>query len=200
MRRRLCQTPSSRRRCSLACSRVPAPQAPRPRQRLIAPASACPGQTSRRPGRRAGAGDALHDQLRPPPPRPRGSSADSAELDRSAAPQVRATSSAATASATTPAAATSPTGCERVGYIRGCWRAGENIAWGSGRSAPCARSSAPGCTPPGHRENILGRLRARSGSARVGGLEGYARRPRLDPALRRPLLSDSADAADARLG
>ena len=42
---------------------------------------------------------------------------------------------------------------------------------------------------PGHRENILGPYEEIGIGLRIGRLEGNARRPRLDPGLRRALLT-----------
>ena len=74
---------------------------------------------------------------------------------------------------------------QRVGYISaGCWRAGENIAWGSGSSRPLRSIFRAWMRSPGHRENILGSYGEIGIGLRVGGLEGTRRRPRLDPGVR----------------
>ena len=192
---RLCvqSTPSSLRACDataptlrrcarLAIARAVArrrwlgasPAAPRSRRRpgqpdraALAPA---PTRPTRRTGRRAGAGDALHDQLRPRAPaasRPCGAGR------RSTAPPAtsRPTSSAATNSATKPAAATSPTG--------------------SSASATSARLLAR------RREHRLGDRHARHGALDLQRLDRLAGPPRQHP---RPASPTSASASgSARL-
>ena len=62
---------------------------------------------------------------------------------------------------------------ERVGYIPApCWRAGENIAWGTGSYSTVHAIFSAWIHSPGHRENILGRYRQIGIGLRVGGLEG----------------------------
>ena len=175
-----------RGRCD-ACSRSPRspplaaaplaapPPAPAALERLIAPGLGLPGpDRPRRRRRRPGAGDALHDQLRPPRSAASASSRDARRarpLRRAASPP---TSSAATASATKPAAATSPTGCSGSATSRRAAGGPARTSPGApARSAPCARSSAPGCTRPGHRENILGSYGQIGIGLRVGGLDGH---------------------------
>jgi uncharacterized protein YkwD len=62
---------------------------------------------------------------------------------------------------------------QRVGYIPArCWRAGENIAWGTGEFGSALSIFAAWMHSPGHRENILGPYGQIGIGLRVGGLEG----------------------------
>jgi uncharacterized protein YkwD len=62
----------------------------------------------------------------------------------------------------------------RVGYLSApCWRAGENIAWGTGPYATVRSIFTAWIHSPDHRENILGPYRAIGIGMRVGGLEGH---------------------------
>jgi len=64
---------------------------------------------------------------------------------------------------------------QRLGYLdAGCWRAGENIAWGSGRLGGVGSIFRAWMHSPGHRENILGRYAQIGIGLEVGGLDGYA--------------------------
>jgi uncharacterized protein YkwD len=61
----------------------------------------------------------------------------------------------------------------RFGYLSDpCWRAGENIAWGSGSYATVRAIFNGWMHSREHRENILGRYRQIGIGLRVGGLEG----------------------------
>jgi uncharacterized protein YkwD len=61
----------------------------------------------------------------------------------------------------------------RFGYLsEPCWRAGENIAWGTGTYATVHAIFNGWMHSRGHRENILGRYRQTGIGLRVGGLEG----------------------------
>lgn len=64
---------------------------------------------------------------------------------------------------------------KRVGYIRArCWRAGENIAWGSGSYAPVRSIFRAWMHSSGHRQNILSRAYDQFGTGlEIGGLGGY---------------------------
>ena len=63
---------------------------------------------------------------------------------------------------------------QRVGYIPArCWRAGENIAWGTGALGTVRSIFRAWLHSPGHRENILGPYRQIGIGLRVGGLDGY---------------------------
>lgn len=63
---------------------------------------------------------------------------------------------------------------QRVGYIpSGCWRAGENIAWGTGSYGTVRSIFSAWMHSPGHRENILGGYTQIGIGLRVGGLEGH---------------------------
>ncbi len=63
---------------------------------------------------------------------------------------------------------------QRVGYIPApCWRAGENIAWGTGDYGTVRSIFSAWMHSSGHRENILGAYGQIGIALRVGGLEGY---------------------------
>lgn len=66
---------------------------------------------------------------------------------------------------------------ERFGYVprRGCWRAAENIAWGTGPLGTVRAVFRAWMRSPGHRRNILDRsLRDLGAGLRVGRLSGAA--------------------------
>lgn len=61
----------------------------------------------------------------------------------------------------------------RFGYTRGgCWRAGENIAWGNGSLGSVRAIFRAWLHSPGHRGNILGEYTQLGLGFRVGTLEG----------------------------
>ena len=64
---------------------------------------------------------------------------------------------------------------ERVGYLRtACWRAGENIAWGSAAYGSVRSIFSAWMHSPPHRENILsGGYDSFGVGLDVGGLDGY---------------------------
>ncbi len=63
---------------------------------------------------------------------------------------------------------------QRVGYIPAkCWRAGENIAWGTGERGTVRAIFRAWMHSPGHRENIFGRYSQIGIGLRVGGLDGH---------------------------
>lgn len=64
---------------------------------------------------------------------------------------------------------------QRTGYLpASCWRAGENIAWGSGSYATVRSIFSAWIHSAGHRENILGRGYGNFGvGLRAGRLEGH---------------------------
>jgi uncharacterized protein YkwD len=63
----------------------------------------------------------------------------------------------------------------RVGYLRArCWRAGENIAWGSGDLGSVRSIFRAWIHSPEHRANILGRYEQIGIGLAVGRLDGYA--------------------------
>jgi uncharacterized protein YkwD len=65
---------------------------------------------------------------------------------------------------------------QRVGYLSsGCWRAGENIAWGSGEYGTVRSIFVAWMHSPGHRENILGHYRQVGTGLRLGTLAGHRR-------------------------
>jgi uncharacterized protein YkwD len=61
---------------------------------------------------------------------------------------------------------------QRYGYLKGCWRAAENIAWGTGGSATVGSIFTAWLESPEHHANILGPYREIGIGLRVGGLEG----------------------------
>jgi len=64
---------------------------------------------------------------------------------------------------------------ERTGYLdEGCWRAGENIAWGTGNLGSPREIFDAWMRSPGHRENILGRYSQVGIGLWVGSLRGHS--------------------------
>lgn len=63
---------------------------------------------------------------------------------------------------------------QRYGYLRGCWRAAENIAWGTGAYGTVGAIFTAWLESPDHHANILGPYREIGIGLRVGGLEGNA--------------------------
>ncbi len=64
---------------------------------------------------------------------------------------------------------------ERVGYTSAnCWRAGENIAWGTGDLGSPSEIFRAWMHSPEHRENILGHYSQIGIGLEVGGLEGHS--------------------------
>lgn len=62
---------------------------------------------------------------------------------------------------------------ERVGYLSArCWRAGENLAWGSGSSGSVRSAFSLLIHSPEHRANILGDYSAIGVGLRIGTLAG----------------------------
>lgn len=62
----------------------------------------------------------------------------------------------------------------RVGYLSArCWRAGENLAWGSGRSGSVRSAFSLLIHSPEHRENILGDYSVIGIGLRIGTLAGH---------------------------
>ena len=63
---------------------------------------------------------------------------------------------------------------QRVGYVpTRCWRAGENIAWGTGRLGTVRSIFRAWLHSPEHLANILGHYRQLGVGLRVGRLGGY---------------------------
>lgn len=62
---------------------------------------------------------------------------------------------------------------QRYGYLKGCWRAAENIAWGTGTYATVGAIFKAWLESPEHHANILGPYREIGIGLRVGGVEGY---------------------------
>jgi uncharacterized protein YkwD len=64
---------------------------------------------------------------------------------------------------------------KRVGYAQGCWGAGENIAWGSGKLGSARSIMRAWLESDGHRENILRSKFRDKGVALVKGrFKGYS--------------------------
>jgi uncharacterized protein YkwD len=64
---------------------------------------------------------------------------------------------------------------QRVGYIPArCWRAGENLAWGTGELGSVRAIFRAWIRSPGHRENILGRYSQVGIGLLVGSLAGHS--------------------------
>lgn len=64
---------------------------------------------------------------------------------------------------------------QRVGYIPApCWRAGENIAWGTGSDATVRAIFSAWMHSAGHRRNILGSYAQIGIGLGVGGLDGHS--------------------------
>jgi uncharacterized protein YkwD len=61
---------------------------------------------------------------------------------------------------------------QRYGYLKGCWRAAENIAWGTGGYGTVGSIFTAWLESPEHHANILGPYREIGIGLRVGGLEG----------------------------
>lgn len=62
---------------------------------------------------------------------------------------------------------------QRAGYMRArCWRAAENIAWGTGSDGSAQSIFRAWLHSPGHRENILGNYAQIGIGLTVGGLDG----------------------------
>lgn len=63
---------------------------------------------------------------------------------------------------------------KRVGFIaESCWRAGENIAWGTRSYATVHSIFLAWMRSPGHRDNILGSFGVVGIGLRVGSLDGH---------------------------
>lgn len=61
---------------------------------------------------------------------------------------------------------------QRYGYLRGCWKAAENIAWGTGTLSTVRMIFTAWLESPEHHANILGPYREIGIGLRVGELEG----------------------------
>jgi len=63
---------------------------------------------------------------------------------------------------------------QRSGYLAArCWRAGENIAWGTGSYATVRSIFVAWLHSPEHRANMLGRYSSIGIALRIGGLQGH---------------------------
>ena len=61
---------------------------------------------------------------------------------------------------------------KKYGYLKGCWKAGENIAWGTGTYSTVGSIFTAWLQSPEHHENILGPYSEIGIGLRVGNLEG----------------------------
>jgi uncharacterized protein YkwD len=61
---------------------------------------------------------------------------------------------------------------QRFGYLKGCWKAAENIAWGTGTFSTVRSIMTAWLESPEHHANILGPYREVGIALRVGELEG----------------------------
>jgi uncharacterized protein YkwD len=62
---------------------------------------------------------------------------------------------------------------QHYGYLKGCWRAAENIAWGTGTYSTVGSIFTAWLESPEHHANILGPYREIGIALRVGSVEGY---------------------------
>jgi uncharacterized protein YkwD len=62
---------------------------------------------------------------------------------------------------------------KRNGYLKGCWKAAENIAWGTGDLASVRAIFTAWLNSPEHHENILGPYKEVGIGLRIGTVEGY---------------------------
>lgn len=62
---------------------------------------------------------------------------------------------------------------EKFGYLKGCWKVAENIAWGTGSYSTVRSIFTRWLESTEHHENILGPYREIGIGLRVGQLEGY---------------------------
>ncbi len=62
---------------------------------------------------------------------------------------------------------------KRNGYLKGCWKAAENIAWGTGDLASVRAIFNAWLNSPEHHENILGPYKEVGIGLRIGSVEGY---------------------------
>lgn len=61
---------------------------------------------------------------------------------------------------------------KKYGYLKGCWKAGENIAWGTGAYATVGSVFTAWLQSPDHHENILGPYKEIGIGLQIGELEG----------------------------
>ena len=62
---------------------------------------------------------------------------------------------------------------QKFGYLRGCWKVGENIAWGTGSYSTVRSIFTHWLESTEHHENILGPYKEIGIGLRVGDLESY---------------------------
>jgi uncharacterized protein YkwD len=63
---------------------------------------------------------------------------------------------------------------QKFGYLKGCWKVAENIAWGTGTYATVRSIVTLWLESTEHHENILGPYKETGIGLRVGQLEGYS--------------------------
>jgi uncharacterized protein YkwD len=63
---------------------------------------------------------------------------------------------------------------QKFGYMKGCWKVAENIAWGTGTYATVRSIMTRWLESTEHHENILGPYKEIGIGLRVGQLEGYS--------------------------
>jgi uncharacterized protein YkwD len=61
---------------------------------------------------------------------------------------------------------------QKAGYLKGCWKAAENIAWGTGTYSTVRAIMTAWLESPEHHANILGPYKEIGISVQVGNLEG----------------------------
>jgi uncharacterized protein YkwD len=62
---------------------------------------------------------------------------------------------------------------QHYGYLKGCWKTAENIAWGTGDQSTVGVIFQAWLESPEHHENILGPYRQIGIGVRDGGIEGH---------------------------
>jgi uncharacterized protein YkwD len=62
---------------------------------------------------------------------------------------------------------------QRYGYLKGCWRAAENIAWGTGAYSTVGSIFTAWLESPEHHANILGPYKEIGIGVRDGSIEGF---------------------------
>ena len=62
---------------------------------------------------------------------------------------------------------------QRYGYLKGCWKAAENIAWGTGSYSTVRSIFSAWLESPEHHANILGPYREIGIGLQVGEIEGH---------------------------
>jgi uncharacterized protein YkwD len=62
---------------------------------------------------------------------------------------------------------------QRYGYLKGCWKAAENIAWGTGQYSSAREIFIAWIESPEHHANILGPYKEIGIGLQVGSIEGH---------------------------